>query len=63
MTNPQITVLFIIGLMLTLTGALCKILNHEYASFFLIVGMTFNTVAAALLVLKFFNKNNTDSTK
>jgi len=65
MKNTQILVLFIIGAVLTVIGALFKITNErkDWTSFFLIIGMTFEAVAGILLLLKLFkkNKNNSDS--
>ncbi|TRX22194.1 hypothetical protein FNW25_04190 [Flavobacterium franklandianum] len=65
MKNPQILVLFLIGAVLTIIGVIFKI-SHErkdWTTFFLIIGMTFEAVAAILMLLKLFkkNKNNTDS--
>ena len=64
MKNSQILVLFLIGAVLTIIGALFKI-SHErkdWTTFFLIIGMTFEAVAAILMLLKLFKKKNkTDS--
>jgi hypothetical protein len=65
MKNSQILVLFLIGAVLTIIGAIFKI-SHErkdWTTFFLIIGMTFEAVAGILMLLKLFkkNKNNTDS--
>ena len=64
MKNSQILVLFLIGAVLTIIGAIFKI-SHErqdWTTFFLIIGMTFEAVAAILMLLKLFKKkNNTDS--
>ena len=63
MKNPQILSLFLIGAGLTFIGALLKI-THErqyLSSFFLIIGMTFEAVAAILLIIKLFKKNKSDS--
>lgn len=63
MKNSQIQVLFLIGAVLTVIGALFKI-SHErkdWTSFLLIIGMTFEAVAGILLLLKLFKKNNKDS--
>ncbi len=64
MKNSQILVLFLIGAVLTIIGALFKI-SHErkdWTTFFLIIGMTFEAVAVILLILKLFKKkDNTDS--
>jgi ABC-type enterobactin transport system permease subunit len=65
MKNSQILVLFLIGAVLTIIGALFKI-SHErkdWTTFFLIIGMTFEAVAGILMLIKLFkkNKNNTDS--
>ena len=65
MKNIQILVLFLIGIVITAVGVLFKITNEpkDWTSLFLIVGMTFETVAGILLLLKLFkkNKNNSDS--
>ncbi len=64
MKNSQILVLFLIGAVLTVIGALFKITNErkDWTSFFLIIGMTFEAVAVVLLILKLFKKKNkTDS--
>lgn len=65
MKNAQILVLFLIGAVITIVGALFKITNErkDWTSFFLIIGMTFEAAAGILLVLKLFkkNKNNSDS--
>lgn len=65
MKNSQILVLFIIGAVLTVIGALFKITNErkDWTSFFLFIGMTFEAVAGILLLLKLFkkDKNNSDS--
>lgn len=64
MKNSQILVLFLIGAVLTIIGALFKI-SHErkdWTTFFLIIGMTFEAVAGILMLIKLFKKkNNTDS--
>lgn len=63
MKNPQIAVLFLIGAVLTVIGALFKITNEpeDWSSLFLIIGMTFEGIAAILLILKLFKKNKKDS--
>jgi len=65
MKNSQILVLFLIGAVLTIIGALFKITNErkDWTTFFLIIGMTFEAVAGIVMLLKLFkkNKNNTDS--
>mgnify|MGYP000650353943 FL=1 len=65
MKNTQILVLFLIGAVLTVIGALFKITHErkDWTSFFLIIGMTFEAVAGILLLIKLFkkNKNNSDS--
>jgi ABC-type enterobactin transport system permease subunit len=64
MKNPQILVLFLIGAVLTIIGAVFKITNErkDWTTFFLIIGMTFEAVAVILMLLKLFKKkNNTDS--
>ncbi|MBC7845699.1 MAG: hypothetical protein H7Y10_04315 [Flavobacterium sp.] len=64
MKNSQILVLFLIGALLTVIGALFKITNErkDWTSFFLIIGMTFEAVAGIMLIIKLFKKkNNNDS--
>ncbi len=65
MKNTQILVLFLIGAVLTVIGVLFKITHErkDWTSFFLIIGMTFEAVAAILLLIKLFKKtkNNSDS--
>lgn len=63
MKNPQILSLFLIGAVLTIIGALLKITHErqDLSSFFLIIGMTFEAVAAILLIIKLFKKNKSDS--
>jgi ABC-type enterobactin transport system permease subunit len=63
MKNPQILVLFLIGAVLTVIGALFKITHErrDWTSFFLIIGMTFEAVATILLLIKLFKKKDSDS--
>lgn len=65
MKNTQIVVLFLVGAVLTVIGALFKITHErkDWTSFFLIIGMTFEAVAGILLLLKLLkkNKNKSDS--
>lgn len=59
MKNRQIFILFAIGAVLTVVGAMLKIMKSPgLASFFLIVGMTFEAVAAAVLIWKLFIKKD-----
>ncbi|TDD97047.1 GldL-related protein [Flavobacterium cellulosilyticum] len=63
MKNPQILILFLIGAVLTVIGAVFKITNErqDITSFFLIIGMTFEAIAGILLIIKLFKKNKSDS--
>lgn len=61
MKNMQILILFLIGGVLTILGAFFKIVEYEVASFFLIIGMTFEAVAIVLLILKIFRNNKPGS--
>jgi ABC-type enterobactin transport system permease subunit len=63
MKNPQILVLFLIGAVLTIIGAYFKITHEpqDWSSFFLIIGMTFEAVAAILLLIKLFKKKKSDT--
>ena len=61
MKNLQIFVLFMIGGFLTALGVLFKMLLYSFASFFLIVGMTFNGVALLLIIYKLIKKNDSDT--
>ena len=58
MTNKQILILFLIGAVLTIVGAVLKIAKLPLASFLLIVGMTFEAAAALLLVYKLTKKED-----
>lgn len=58
MTNKQILVLFLIGAVLTIVGAIFKIAALPMASFLLIVGMTFEAAAGVLLVYKISRKED-----
>lgn len=58
MTNKQILVLFLIGAILTIAGAIFKIAQLPLASFLLIVGMTFEAAAGILLVYKISRKED-----
>ena len=63
MKNPQILVLFLIGAVLTVIGALFKITHErkDWTSFFLIIGMTFEAVVGILLLIKLFKKKKSDT--
>jgi hypothetical protein len=61
MKNLQIFVLFLIGGILTALGVLFEMLLYSFASFFLIVGMTFNSVALVLILYKLVKKKDTDT--
>ncbi len=56
-TNIQLLILFFIGLVLTLAGAIMKLKGSPEASLFLIIGMTFEAVALLVLILKLLQKN------
>jgi len=61
MKNLQIFVLFLIGGILTALGVLFEMFQYSFASFFLIVGMTFNGVALLLILYKLVKKKDTDT--
>jgi hypothetical protein len=61
MKNFQIFVLFLIGGILTALGVLFKMMLYNFASFFLIIGMTFNGVALLLIIYKLFKKKDSDT--
>lgn len=61
MKNIQILVLFIIGSVLTTLGVIFKSMEYAVASFFLIVGMTFNGVALISMVFKLLKKKDSDT--
>jgi hypothetical protein len=61
MKNIQILVLFIIGSVLTALGVIFKSMEYPVASFFLIVGMTFNGVALIAMVFKLLKKKDSDT--
>jgi len=61
MKNLQVFVLFMIGGILTVLGILFKMLSYSFASFFLIVGMTFTAVALLLILYKLIKKKDSDT--
>ena len=61
MKNLQIFVMFLIGGILTALGVLFKMMLYNFASFFLIIGMTFNGVALLLIIYKLFKKKDSDT--
>ena len=61
MKNIQILVLFIIGSVLTALGVIFKSMENAVASFFLIIGMTFNGVALIAMVFKLLKKEDSDT--
>jgi len=61
MKNTQILVLFVIGAVLIVGGALLKIMDLPFADFLLIIGMTFEGVSFLFLILKMFQKKGPDS--
>ena len=61
MKNLQIFVLFLIGGILTTLGVFFKMKLFNFASFFLIVGMTFNGVALLLIIYKLVKKKDSDT--
>lgn len=56
MTNRQIGILFLLGAVLTIVGAMLKIARIPLASLVLIVGMTFEAASGFLLVWKMTRK-------
>ena len=61
MKNIQILILFIIGSVLTALGVIFKSMENPVASFFLIVGMTFNGVALISMIFKLVKKKDSDT--
>ena len=61
MKNLQIFVLFLIGGILTALGVLFKMMLYNFASFFLIIGMSFIGVALLLIIYKLFKKKDSDT--
>lgn len=61
MKNPHILTLFLIGVVITMIGVLLKITYSPMGDFFLIIGMTFDTVSVVLLIYKLIKKNNSNS--
>ena len=56
MKNIQVFILFLIGTALILTGVYLKREDEKIANFFLIVGMTFETVAILAMIVKMMTK-------
>ncbi len=57
MKNTHILVLFLIGMVVTVLGALFKIMHWPGARFLLIIGMVFEAAAALFLILKLLKKD------
>jgi ABC-type enterobactin transport system permease subunit len=58
MRNKQILILFLIGTVLTIAGAIFKILHWPGASLTIIIGMTFEAAAGLLVVYKLSRKTD-----
>lgn len=58
MTNKQILILFLIGAVLTILGAVLKIGQLPLASLVIIIGMTFEAAAGILLIYKISKKED-----
>lgn len=56
MKNIQVFILFLIGTVLILTGVYLKREDAKIANFFLIVGMTFETVSILAMIVKMMTK-------
>lgn len=61
MKNIQIFILFLIGAVLIFTGVYLKQEQMSAASFFLIVGITFESVAILSMVFKMLKKGKDKS--
>lgn len=58
MTNKQLLILFLAGAILTIVGAVFKIMKWPLASLFIILGMTFEAAAGILLIYKMSKKED-----
>ena len=58
MKYKHILIAFILGCILTIVGALLKIMHWPYASMLLILGMLSEAFAGILLIIKIYNDQN-----
>ena len=58
MTNKQILIIFLVGAVLTIAGAIFKILHWPIASLTIILGMTFEAAAGIFLIYKLSKKDD-----
>jgi ABC-type enterobactin transport system permease subunit len=56
MKNKQLLIIFLIGAVLTILGAIFKIMHLPPASLIIILGMTFEAAAGILVVFKLSRK-------
>ncbi|ESU19238.1 hypothetical protein FCR2A7T_26620 [Flavobacterium cauense R2A-7] len=58
MKNKHILIAFILGCIITIVGALFKIMHWPYASVLLILGMLSEALAGVMLILKIYKDQN-----
>lgn len=58
MKNKHILIAFILGCIITIVGALFKIMHWPYASVLLILGMLSEAFAGVMLILKIYKDQN-----
>nr|WP_294936719.1 hypothetical protein [uncultured Flavobacterium sp.] len=58
MTNRKIVLTFILGSIITIIGALFKLMHWPYASFLLIMGMLCEALAGCMLIIKIYKDQN-----
>ncbi len=58
LTNKQILIIFLLGAVLTIFGAIMKIAQWPLSSLMIILGMTFEAAAGVFLILKMSRKED-----
>jgi len=58
MKNKQLLIIFLVGAVLTILGAIFKIMHWPLASLIIILGMTFEAAAGILTVYKLSKKED-----
>ncbi|SCX87824.1 GldL-related protein [Flavobacterium caeni] len=58
LSNKQILIIFLLGAVLTIFGAIMKIMHWPLASLVIILGMTFEAAAGVFMIYKMSKKQD-----
>jgi len=58
LSNKQILIIFLLGAVLTIFGAIMKIMHWPLSSLVIIVGMTFEAASGVFLIFKMSRKED-----